>query len=629
MATYQIETEDGVYEVETDEGVQAPTAPVDQGSAWDAIPTLSEIGMAPVNMIKGLAKVPSAVGNALTGTADFIMGEDAAGAPVDRTDILRNGLRNTRDIAASMTMIPGAVTASRSLSEDNYTPQQARQDLRGELAAAPLNAALVGGSNLLKKIPENVSEGALNKMVGYNPELKQGAPVALDAEGLATRSPESAVAQVSKKDLKIKDLVDGGYPETVKISDGPATASLKLWQFKENAGQQIGNIIDNSLAVEQQFLSSAAPWEANQYLLKNSPSFSSAQEYLDGILATSPDEAAALQTRFDAIKNAWEASDQSLSTFKQLQENLGLSRQSSFNPTSAKESFNNTLNNLMYGDIAQSLEGRVATLGQLQGMPQLGQQFAKANKSFSAAATFQNDAFNASRQSIRTKLGSEPLKTIGQGVVTAGASLAQNSFPVQTMKAADAVTALMDLSSRPPVANPLILSGEAIIPRNWKEVKENPKSKADLAFKLGMPTGQFDTLPEPLQQQLHAQIVMSDPLHASATPGNYNIVNGRFMNPAEKDFFMREAMDLSAAERAKRVIPAFENKYAFSPQEEMAPQPVTLSPQIDLGSINSSLDSAFSAPSNYDSSADKGTTTMLDQLNQAIAIHDRDVQTVH
>lgn len=590
--------------------------PSNQGSPSDAIPSWWDIAKSPVNLVtQGIPGALSLAADAVEGAGSLAFGHDyITGEDKNRVDVVRNGLRNTRDLAAAGTMIPGAVTAFRSLSEDNYTPQQARQDLKGELAGAPLNALLMtGGAKFLENQAKAVSENALNETVGYNRQAKQGSPVPVD-ENLNPVGVQEATAQASKKDLKIQDLIKGGYPDTISIRDGRQAASLKLQQFKDSAGKQIGGIVENSIPVEQSHLSSLAPWEAEEYLNANSPTWEASQDFLDGITQTNPTEGANLQSKYDAIKAAWETSDKSLAAFKELQENLGLSKQASFIPSSAKESFGITLDNLMYSDIAQSLENRISTLGKLQGDIQLGDKFATANKSFSAAATFTDDAFNASRLSLSTKLKNNFWKTAGNPL--------SNLAPNQLMKSANAIKDLMNLTSRVPIANPLIDIGQAVIPRNWDEVKQRPQISSAIAARAGIPVSAYNMLPESTQQDIHKMIVLQNPNSATTVPGNYNIVNNEFINPEEKDAITRQMLDKSPSERAKVIgFGTLQNK--FIPVESGSSSSVNLKPQIDMNQVNSSLSDVFNKPQ-QDASYNQESSSKIDQLMKITSIHNQD-----
>lgn len=114
------------------------------------LPSWGEMAQAPINMVKGLAGLPSNVWSGLNQTADMLYGEDAQGNPVDDQAILKGKIEATRDMTAGATMIPGAVTDAKYLSGDNFDP---RASFRQELAQAPTNALLLG----TQAIPSRVS----------------------------------------------------------------------------------------------------------------------------------------------------------------------------------------------------------------------------------------------------------------------------------------------------------------------------------------------------------------------------------------------------------------------------------------------------------------------------------------
>lgn len=596
----------------------------DSMQAWG-----KEALMAPVNMVKGIPNVFSKAADVVQAIPALALGHDyVTGEDIDIKKgqaMLLGGLEQTRDMSASF--IPGGRAAANYLTDMSLSPSTFGETsrpasdygkmLREDLVTLPTQAAIMGASKAFQKAPvigtEAAAENSLDTLIGYQRTAKQGAPVALDEAGnvLPKQSPIDASSLISKKDLKVQDLVDGGFPETLSVTDSASSAATKLFNFKKNAGQQIGGIVDNAMLAEEQYLSTLAPHEANAYLRSNSPTWANAQDYLDGIKATNPREGAVLQRKFDAIKTNWGGSGQTLGEFKQLQENMGLSNQASFNAASAKESFGKTLDNLIYSDIAQSLEGRIDTLGKINGVPDLGQQFSTANKSYAASATFMNDAFDASRQSVTGLMK----KNFWQSSLSPLNSIA----PAQAYQLNTGLNQLMELTSTLPIANPLI---QSVVPRNWDEVKSNNKHMANIAMKAGIPVSQYDSLPEPLQKQLHEQVVMNDPMGAETVPGNWNVINGKFMNPVEKDAFIKDNLDKSPSERAKIIGNAFQNKY--TPPSEPTPVEMRENAPIDLGNINGMLGDALSNPSPTDYSYDRSTDETLNQLNDAISRHAQD-----
>jgi hypothetical protein len=178
---------------------------------------------------------------------------------------------------------------------------------------------------------------------------------------------------------------------------------------------------------------------------------------------------------------------------------------------------------------------------------------------------------------------------------------------------------LMKFTSRVPYANPLVGAGQAIIPRDWEDVKASGKSMADIANKAGVPFSAFETLPEPLQKDIHKQVVMSDPLMAEAVPGNYNIINGEFVIPSEKDAFIKENLNKSPTERAKLIGSALQNKYP-SPRKVSINPVYKSEPNVNIEDLNSILRET-PTPVVSDYSYDQSGDQIINELNAAIKRH--------
>jgi hypothetical protein len=136
----------------------------------------------------------------------------------------------------------------------------------------------------------------------------------------------------------------------------------------------------------------------------------------------------------------------------------------------------------------------------------------------------------------------------------------------------------------------------------------------------------FD-LPEDIQRQIFTQIAQVAPQGFEQVPGNYNVIDGKFLNPMEQHSYIENNADRPAAERALSVGPALTGK--FSPPDSNSPGykpgssisragalPTPRPPSIDT------LNTAIDVPSpvsdhSYDGEAD----SMIAQLQKATNLH--------
>lgn len=586
--------------------------------------TVGEIG----GMLPGLVAAPSAIAPTMAATKGMSM--------------------IPRGLTVGAAAAPEGAAWGAAFEAANQNPEYGK----GMATGAGFNFAAGAAAPLLSQAAKDTGAmDGFNKLMGYNPEAKASVAGGVDASGNITQDASRAVAQVSKKDIKLQELRDSGFINTIKATDSPSDVSLKLWQFQQNAGKNIGDTIDAAAQAEQQFAMRAGTedlgwWQSlndfvnepkyvgtPEQIAAAAPDFSGSQEFIESIAMSDPMTATRLQNRLDSVRAAWESSDQSLGTFKNMQENLGITGKSTYSPSkTSADNLSDTLNNIMYGEVAGSLKRRVAVIGEAMGNPNLGKQFEEANKAYSSAVTFKDSAFNASRQSVGSRvLPGLTAKALGRYLGPAGAGYAAgglpgaaigtgigaaaNAMPVQAMKAMQGAQALMEMSSKVPLGNVAIGAFQSILPRNFAEVKQDPKAMADLAMRAQVPFDVFTKLPEPLQSQIHTQVILSDPNAASPMPGNYNIVNGKFMDPMEKDFFIDSYLDKPPVERALAISAAFEGKYT-------APS-VNSTPSYEPEPFNYSIDTIYNSLDNsYEVSPEMGS--QLSQLEKATAIHAED-----
>lgn len=316
----------------------------------------------------------------------------------------------------------------------------------GELAATLLTPAILSkGAKLASSALQNKSLSKYQEMLGYNPSKTQTLSTGIDAEGGLTQKAKDAVDFASRKDLDLQNLMGSGFKEKLGALDNPKDVFKALWEHQQEAGQNIGNIIDDLAAKEGTLLTASkskdglkgvalksmfgkkAAQAAGEATASTSPTFSNAQSLVDDISAVNEKEGAKLASILDDIKNKWEKSPQDLKTLKGFQEKWGILKSKSFSPkASAAESLADDLNKAVYGDLAGSLQNRVSALD-----PELGKAFKEANKQYASTTSFKNSTFNASRQSkLEDDLfGLNPfkgqyglLKTLGVAAPAAGVS---------------------------------------------------------------------------------------------------------------------------------------------------------------------------------------------------------------
>lgn len=171
--------------------------------------------------------------------------------------------------------------------------------------------------------------------------------------------------------------------------------------------------------------------------------------------------------------------------------------------------------------------------------------------------------------------------------------------------------------------DPFLINGPPpamITRRDFSLIKTVPGALQSLAQKaemMGLVSAQeFLIMSEPMQKQVHQMVISADPMSAERVPGGYNIIDGKFVDPMEKDAYMKENLDLPATERAQRNGAAFENKFLPSSDfgSESTPQPYSQG-TFNMNKINDAFEFSmdFTAPSD--------TNRMLTQLEEMTSLH--------
>jgi len=268
----------------------------------------------------------------------------------------------------------------------------------GGLAGLGLGAASEGMQAVAPKVL-NFADDIYGKVVGKSPTAKQKIAGFVDAEGNKVAEAVAGGKQIGVLDQKFEDLMESGFKETLKASDSAADVANKVSLFKQEAGKTIGSVVDDAVKAEESLMASSAPWQKAEYFKKASPDFSKAEKLVDDIKDLSPTDGRALAKKLKDIKNYWNNSDQSLSTFKKLQEKFGLLNKKSFNQgLSEVDQLKVQLNNKIYGDLAGSLKNRLSILEKEGGLTGLVDKFTTANKQYASASTFEPLAFNAAKK---------------------------------------------------------------------------------------------------------------------------------------------------------------------------------------------------------------------------------------
>lgn len=159
-----------------------------------------------------------------------------------------------------------------------------------------------------------------------------------------------------------------------------------------------------------------------------------------------------------------------------------------------------------------------------------------------------------------------------------------------------------------------------IISRDWEKIRLSPDSLKELKIRAAMmgivAPQMFDTLSDVMKKEVHKMVVQANPQGAESVPGNYNIMNGQFLDPLEKDAVMQDALDKPVEERANIIGNAFQNKYVGPMAMPQAPTPQY---PIDLDMVLNSFNNTYEPMDNSQDMND-----MVSQLERATRVHAQD-----
>lgn len=169
--------------------------------------------------------------------------------------------------------------------------------------------------------------------------------------------------------------------------------------------------------------------------------------------------------------------------------------------------------------------------------------------------------------------------------------------------------------------NPYMVQGLslALLPRNWIDVKTNDTAKREISLRAGIDPQQFNSLPEPVQQEIHKQVIANDPNSAEPSVNNLNLVNNEYLNPMERDAVVRNSLDASPSERYKIIGSSFQNKHPGDIYQLPEARPNSRT-NIDLSKING----MFGDLETQYPTISSDSLSMVDRLNQAINKHAND-----
>lgn len=392
------------------------------------------------------------------------------------------------------------LVGNNAVSTPEQDAEQFRKNLvQGVVLGTAAKAASAGTGALAGKL----KSGMQKEVLGYNPEAAQKIAGVLDDTGAVTQDASNAGPIVTKKDIALNNLEESGFFTKVKATDTSASLTKKLWQHQQEAGKTIGGIIDDLAPKEAELLSSTelAPWQKAS-ITSAAPTFENATALIDDVSIANKSFGRRLSRQLNSIKEAWQDSPQDLKALKNIQEKFGIVNKKSFNPkASTIESLSDDLNNAIYGDLAESVKGRIKALD-----PAAATKFEQANKQYSSASTFKQSAFDASRKSTGSALKNELFSITGRGggmtafssaaayanplfaapfLAERALTIAKTAAPVQTLKAASGVQALMEMFSKAASKSaPLaaITNGEPS--SNEQRIIPMPEKKEDIEAKI-------------------------------------------------------------------------------------------------------------------------------------------------
>ena len=204
-----------------------------------------------------------------------------------------------------------------------------------------------------------------------------------------------------------------------------------------------------------------APAGRESYFGKTKPNYSAQQQKINDIIELDPALAKRMQAKLDGIKKEWSTSKQTIADLQELKSKYGSVNKKSLNKglLSSDDQVIQNFASETYGTIAESLNKKVSSLAELMGKPELASTFKDANKAYSAAATFETPAFNASSK-FGIGGGLKDLLSVQKNLIsgTAGylipgaapyiaaeraASAIKNTLPVQTMKLTKGIANVM------------------------------------------------------------------------------------------------------------------------------------------------------------------------------------------
>lgn len=653
----------------TSEAAQIDTPSQSQGDS--VMPSITDVQNAMYNTGKNIVSlpvtIPETIANTATSLAHFATGVNSdTGQDVDRMAALKNGLGQVRDAAAASTMIPGAVSGARALSapdfstlyDPNYSPQQQAQDLKKELANAPMDLAAfsteaypnirnatVGEpkSSILQKASGNdeifantlgagnrrsgAEEALIESLEGHGDTFARVNPVAgvdpsTGRQGFTQFEDNLKSTKVDASILRKNIIQDASAKEAENIAKAqaagePPPGGTMLNQVPTDTTSPEGatwGIKDISNKFGQEGAAQAVQFMQQEFGVGPTQPYGPAgpvvQDSVGKPLSTS--ELADVRDRIDAQIREWGGYDNTMLAAKQISP----SAQTSY--ISSMKFFRQQVDGLLKDNIGDLLGDDVSN------------SYHEAGQNYSMAAGYEDLAARFRRETGQAFTPpSAKAAPPGTGPLGTGNWLTQSIdaiFPdraVRRMQSGalqregNAISDLQQLINYREQAN-------QPIPRAWAAIKNNAQNFGKFT-QLAMGTGAISdpnslaNLPDQIGTKIAGAIAGMVPQAFEQTPDKVNVVDNQFQDSTGKDLVMRDALDRPVSERAKIMSNAFQNKYIPSDVKQEA-QPPEL-PGPDLAQLNKDL-TFNSAASDF--SYDKQTSSLVDELMQKVQIHDQD-----
>lgn len=443
---------------------------------------------------------------------------------------------------------------------------------------------------------------------------------------------EQAIAELGVTKGQLKTA--GKYRPTGPMDEPALVDSIATAKqngvFSPNAAENTpqGMLARNQQVIDEANAQANAILDAASSLQKEPvvPAFPSAEKFLDehGLEPALKEQYSKLVNQ---ISDGWDGTIGNLYRAKQMLQKMGFSGSASDTEKQLVKVMQHDLNTQVQNTASQLVGPeaglQLAELGATQQQHISLRPILENSKNAAAAAALKEGGAFSLPGALK-EIGSEELNQPGvrgviSGVAGAGARVLNGAANVGNPLMAAAAPGVGDLAAiingAPPAKK---------LPRDWNAIKNDPQAKEAIALKSGLDPQMFSQLPEPAQKEVHKQVITSDPFSAEPSPNNFNIINGEWQNPLEKDYAVRDALGKSPSERALIIGQSFQNKAVVNPSPQ-ATAPITARNPQDISSINSLLGGMpmqYPRASQTTPSPEMGS--MLQRLEEITRIHAED-----